>query len=182
MNKKILTVVVILFTIVVLSGCLKPEINIQNLEMKIHNLINKERQNNGLPPLEYDSALSKIARAHSKDMVNRNYYSHYNLGGMGPTERAQAAGYNTYKDFGDYYTDGIAENICKDNLLESGYDICFIPLNDYKDEDELADSIVDAWMTSSGHYQNIMDLNYDREGIGVAISSNDDVLVTQDFW
>jgi uncharacterized protein YkwD len=173
MKKKIIVVgILVLFLCIGLSGCLKPEININELEMEIHNLINKERQKQGLSTLEYDIKLAEIARTHSKDMVNRNFYSHYNPEGQGPTERAISAG---------FYTDGIGENICKDNLLETGYSICFIPLNDWKDLGELAESIVESWMGSYGHRENILSYMYYCEGIGVAISSNDEVLVTQDL-
>lgn len=58
---------------------------------------------------------------------------------------------------------------------------CFIPLNDWKGEDELAQSIVDNWMGSIGHRQNILSSMYYWEGIGVAIASNDEVYVTQNF-
>lgn len=173
MNKKFLIFgIAFLLIFVGLSGCLKPEININNLEMKIHNLVNEERIKNGITPLEYNNNLANIARFHSQDMANRNFFSHYNPEGQGPTERAIAAG---------YYTDGIGENICMDNLLESGYSICFIPLNDWKDEDELAQSVVDNWMGSIDHRQNILSSMYYWEGIGVAIASNDEVYVTQDF-
>jgi len=177
----IILVVVVLLLTVGLSGCLKPEMSIQDLEMEIHDLVNLERQKNGLPPLSWDAQLADTARSHSQDMVKRSYFSHYNPEGQGPTERAIAAGYSCYKDYGYYYTEGIAENICQDNLLESGYEICFIPLNNWKDKNKLASSIVNNWMTSFGHRQNILDISYDREGIGVAISSNDVVYVTQNF-
>ena len=69
-----------------------------------------------------------------------------------------------------------------DNLLESGFSINFIPLNDWKEQNELAASVVNNWMGSFGHRQNILESNYDKEGIGVAIASNDEVYVTQNFW
>ena len=100
MKKQMLIVgIITLFICVELSGCLKPDINIQNLEIKIHNLINNERQSRGLSTLEYDYALAKIAGDHSEDMVIRNFFSHNNPDGLGPTDRAKMAGYNTYKDF-----------------------------------------------------------------------------------
>ena len=184
MNKSavLVKISVLLIILVSFSGCLKPEINVNSLELKIHDLVNNERIQNGLQSLEYDNELANIARAHSIDMANRNFFSHTNPDGLGPTERANAAGYRTHKDFGTYYVDGIGENICQENILESGYDICFIPLNDWNDENELAKSVVDLWMTSPGHRQNILTSTYDVEGIGVAIASDNKVYVTQDFW
>ena len=94
-------------------------IDILGLEAEIHSLINNERQSYGLAPLEYDTLLAQIARAHSVDMAARNYFNHTNLEGLGPTERAKAAGYNCYKNFGSYFTDGISENIFKNSLYSS---------------------------------------------------------------
>jgi len=183
MNKHLIILgIAVLLICVGLSGCLKPEINVQELELEIHNLINEERRKNGLSELEYDYNLATIARGHSKDMAKRFYFSHYSPEGDGPTERAIKANYPAYKDYGTYYTEGIAENICQDNMLDSGYDICFIPLNDWNDKSELANSIVDSWMNSYGHRQNILDSSYDKEGIGVAFAIGNDVYVTQDFW
>jgi uncharacterized protein YkwD len=157
-------------------------LDISKLEMEIHSLINTERQRNNLPSLEYDTKLAEIARNHSHDMATQNYFSHYNLKGQGPTERAKAAGYNCYKNFGRYYTDGIAENIFQNWLYSSTTYYAGITTHDWNTQKELVSSTVNGWMGSSGHRQNILNLNYSKEGIGVAISDDDKVLITQDFW
>jgi len=159
-----------------------PAIDISELEMAIHSLINIERQRNGLPSLEYDIKLAEIARNHSLDMATHNYFDHYNLIGQGPTERAKAAGYNCYKNFGAYYSDGIAENCHQGWLYSSTTYYYGIATHDWNTQAELAESTVNGWMSSSGHRQNILNPDYSREGIGVAISDDDKVLVTQDFW
>jgi uncharacterized protein YkwD len=160
----------------------RPVIDIPKLEMEIHSLINTERQRNNLPSLGYDTKLAEIARNHSLDMATHNYFDHYNSSGQGPTERAKAAGYNCYKNFGSYYTDGIAENILQDWLYSSTTYYGGIATHDWNTQEELANSAVNGWMGSPGHRQNILNPNYSREGIGVAISSDDKVLITQDFW
>jgi uncharacterized protein YkwD len=160
---------------------LKPEINIASLESEIHNLINRERQNHGLSSLQFDSKLSDIARTHSQDMAINNYFSHDNLVGQGPTERAAAIGYPTTKDFGSYYVVGIGENIHKGWLYSQvtyGWTISY----DWYTQSEIAYNAVNGWMNSSGHRQNILTSTYDKEGIGVAISDDYAVYVTQDFW
>jgi uncharacterized protein YkwD len=157
-------------------------IDISKLEMEIHSLINIERQGNNLPSLEYDIRLAEIARNHSLDMATQNYFDHYNLTGQGPTERAKAAGYNCYKNFGSYYSDGIAENIFQNWLYNSTTYYYGIATHDWNTQEELASSTVNGWMNSSGHRQNILNPGYSKEGIGVAISNDDKVLITQDFW
>jgi len=158
-----------------------PSININELENQIHVLVNAERTSQGLQPLQYDTQLADIAREHSKDMAVNNYFSHTNLEGQGPTERAKAAGYDCYKNYGSYYTDGIAENIMQ-NWLYSSKTIEPIPKYNWKTQSEIASSTVEGWMNSPGHRSNILNSNYDKEGIGVAIASDYKVYITQDFW
>lgn len=160
---------------------LKPDIDISSLESEIHNLINNERQNNGLRPLSLDSRLSDIARAHSVDMAQNSYFEHINLRGQDPTARANAKGYSCYKDYGGYYTEGIAENIFQNNLYDSITYVNMVPFHDWNSQSEIAQSTVQGWMNSPGHRQNILTATYDQEGIGVAISSDDKVYITQDF-
>jgi len=161
----------------------KPSINIAELETEIHVLINNERQKNGIPTLQYDTELSDIARGHSRDMATRNYFEHINPEGDGPTERAIKAGYNVHKELGGgYYSDGIGENIFQNNLYDSVTYYNGIPVYDWNSQSEIAITTVDGWMNSPGHRQNIINSGYNKEGIGVAISSDDKVYITEDFW
>jgi len=206
MNKQLIIIgVVVLLVVVGLSGCItyqdekgthfglpevhksnideKPVINILELEEQIHNLINIERQDYGLSPLSYDTQLADIARAHSQDMAERNYFSHYNPEGDGPTERAIKAGYPVHKEQGGgWYSDGIAENIYQNNLYDGITYYDNVPEYDWNSQSEIASSTVTGWMNSPGHRQNILSSSYDKEGIGVAISSDYKVYITQDFW
>lgn len=65
----------------------------KKLEVKVHELINKERMKHGLKPFKYSKKLSQIARAHSIDMANRDYTSHYTPEGLNPWQRAGKAGF-----------------------------------------------------------------------------------------
>ena len=180
--KQIAIIGIILLLLVGLSGCIKPSIDIQALEKEIHNLINGERASYGLSALEYDEDLADIARSHSQDMANRNFFDHYNPEGLGPTERAVAAGYSCYKNYGNYYVNGIAENIFQNNMYDSVTYLVIIPLYEWNDQHDLAVSTVNGWMSSYGHRENILDSSYSKTGLGVAISSSDKVYITQDFW
>ncbi len=160
----------------------KPTVNITELEIEVHNLINLERQSRGLRALSLDTKLSDIARDHSKDMAQNNFFDHDNLKGQDPTAIAKAQGYNTYKNFGAYYRDGIGENILQNNLYDSVTYINGIPTYDWNTQSEIAQSSVQLWMNSPGHRQNILDPDYDKEGIGIAISSDGKVYITQDLW
>jgi uncharacterized protein YkwD len=162
-------------------GIAKPDIDISSLEMEIHTGINQQRRSNGLPPLSYDSTLASIARKHSEDMARNHYFSHNNLQGLDPSGRATRDGYSCYKDYGSYYTTGLAENIMQNNLYDSVTYYNGIPRYDWNSDEEIARSTVNGWMTSPGHRQNILTSTYDREGIGAAIASDDKVYITEDF-
>lgn len=159
----------------------KPYIDISQLELDIHNLVNEKRVLYGLPELEWDNKLSDIARSHSIDMANRDFFDHDNPDGQSPTDRGNAANYYCRKDFGYYYTEGLAENIFQNNLYDSITYVNLIPFYDWKREEEIAASTVSGWMDSPGHRENILTGAFDKEGIGIAISSDDEVLITQDF-
>ena len=161
---------------------LGPDINISELEWNIHLLINKERDSYGLHSLEYDYELAEIARNHSEDMAKNNFFSHTNLGGEDPTDRARRHGYMLHKELGGgWYSEGIGENIFLLWRYDSTVYIYLIPIHDWNSQIEIAEDAVNGWMYSYGHRQNILNSNYSKEGIGVAILG-DKIYVTQDFW
>jgi len=101
-------------------------------------------------------------------MANNNYFSHYTLGGLSPTDRAIAAGYPGCKVGTTVYSNyGIGENI-------------FMEWGNLGTHSDIAHSAFNAWMNSSGHRANILDSYYVSEGIGCAIVG-DRVYITEDF-
>ena len=142
---------------------------IKELEQRIHFLVNAQRPN----PLGFDKALAAIARTHSADMARYNYFSHDNLRGQSPTDRGAAVGYDCLKDYGPHYTYGLAENIFYASLYEQYWTVNgVIVRKDWYEIQELAEVVVDGWMDSPGHRENILEDGYGLQGIGVAISSD----------
>ena len=138
--------------------CMLGRCDTEKLAFLIHDKINEERKQNGLKELSWDSKLALIAEKHSKDMGQREYYSHVTPEGLEPTDRANNAGYSCKKNYGSYYTIGISENLSQIKGVIGGYE-------------NISDSVVEGWMNSPGHRQNILEKNYDRQGIGVAIDN-----------
>lgn len=158
------------------------DISSPGIAREVHSLVNHEREAAGLPDLAWDDALTDIAVAHSADMAAAGYFSHDDLSGSDPTVRALTAGYNCTKDFGSYYTFGISENIFQNNLYDSAvYFSNRSPVYYWNSPDTIAGTTVGGWMNSSGHRKNILSAVYDREGIGVAVASDDKVYITEDF-
>ena len=102
--------------------------------------VNGERASAGCDPLRVDPRLTAAAQEHSEDMDRRDYMGHENPEGEGPADRALRHGYDAWG----------AENVAEGQTS--------------------AAQVMDAWMGSRGHRDNI--LNCDLVAIGVGESGN----------
>lgn len=118
-------------------------------------LVNDERVAMAAAPLQHDGTLREVARAHSEDMVARSFFAHVNPDNQDPFDRMAAAGV-TFSAAGE----NIAWNM--------GYA-------------DPAGTAVTGWMNSSGHRANILNGNFVRTGMGVAIAPDGAVYFTQVF-
>jgi len=160
----------------------KPEFDAKQIEYLVHELTNQERLNHGLSQLTFDSEIMQIARGHSLDMAEREYFAHETPEGFTPTDRADQNGYSCQKIVGLLIYSGIAENIFQGHLFDSYYTINDeITSYEWSTEEEIAKITVDGWMNSPGHRENILTEIFDREGIGVEITQDHKVYVTQNF-
>lgn len=136
----------------------------KEIEQAILKYTNQERKNNGVPELKWDGKLAEVARSHSLDMVQNDFFSHTNQKGEDPTARALRIGYNVHKELGGgWFSDGIAENIGK-MPIGSVQGVGYVS----SDADSIAKAQVNSWMDSQGHRQNILDSKYSNLGVGVA--------------
>ena len=121
------------------------------MELEVIRLVNEERKKEGLAPFTHSPELSKVARAKSQDMADKNYFSH--------TSPTYGDPFTMMKSFGiKYRTAG--ENIAK------GY---------YS-----AESVVKGWMNSSGHRANILNPSFNKIGVGY-VNANGTTYWTQQF-
>ena len=158
----------------------RPGIDITRLEKNIHTLLNKEREKRGLSALLWDEGLNKVARKHSRAMADRNFFSHNDPEGRGFQDRYKAGGIECKIQIGNTVYMG-AENIAQDNLYSSyGYRNGERFFN-WNSEGEIAESVVRGWMSSRGHRANVLTPYYRRQGIGVALSGDGKVYITEDF-
>jgi len=160
----------------------KPEFNAQQIEYLVHELTNEERLDHGLSQLAFDPEITQIARGHSSDMAEREYFAHETPEGLTPTDRAKQNEYSCQKIVGLLIYSGIAENIFQGHLFDSYYTVNGeITSYEWSTEEEIAKTTVDGWMNSPGHRENILTEIFDREGIGVEITQDHKVYVTQNF-
>ena len=116
--------------------------NLDRIAAATFCLHNEERAEAGLEPLGWSDKLAASATAHSKDMVAERFFSHENLLGLNPFERIRAAGY-------DYTSAG--ENIA----WAAGPDR------------PTPRSIMESWMDSPGHRENILRPEFRHVGLGI---------------
>lgn len=158
----------------------KPVIAADTLAKRIHTLINRERTNQGLSPLSWDNALSRIAQGHSRDMAVRKYFSHDSPEGRDFSFRYRQEGYSCAVRTGYTIYTG-AENIFQNNLYDSVTTVNGRAYYDWNSEERIAETTVRGWMISPGHRKNILTPHWRNEGIGIFIAPDDKVFITQNF-
>jgi len=127
-----------------------------SLEQRVFEQINQKRLENGLKKLIWSDEVARIARTHSANMANFNFFSHQGLDGKRVDDRADAAGLRKWRMIGE----NIAYNSGFENPVERA---------------------IFGWMNSAGHRQNILRDNWNETGIGVAVSPQGRFYITQVF-
>jgi uncharacterized protein YkwD len=157
------------------------DIDVARLEMRIHDLINQERKNAGLPTLAWSQPLQRIARDYSQDMATRNFFSHVDPEGRTFVQRYRRAGFKcaVRKSFFSISLGG--ENIAYNTISGAIVHRKGQAMTSWEAEEQFAAAVVRQWMTSASHRRNILTRYFRQEGIGVAMGKNGKVLITQNF-
>ncbi|WP_338766383.1 CAP domain-containing protein [Bernardetia sp. ABR2-2B] len=87
--------------------------------------------------ITWDEALEQAAYLHSKDMNDKNYFSHTGKDGSSAGDRIKRQGY-------DWRTYG--ENIAEGYTSE--------------------EAVIEGWKNSEGHCRNMMNANFEEMGVG----------------
>ena len=103
-------------------------------------LHNETRADHGLEPLCINPVLTRAARSHSREMVEKDYFSHYSDDGEGVGARLRRFGYDW--------------SVCGENLAGG-----------YSDPGE-PDSVFELWTKSTHHRANILDGRFRQVGVG----------------
>jgi uncharacterized protein YkwD len=159
------------------------DLNRTRIERLVHEEINDRRRGHNLRPIQFDKELREIARYHSKDMAENQYFAHESPSGETMDDRYDKFGYDCRVDMsGNQYATG-AENIAStyafENVVRDNGDTAY-----YSDEKEIAQGLVNQWMNSTGHRENTLKSHWENEGIGIYIIEIDGktrVYATQNF-
>lgn len=117
--------------------------DVKALELRVVELVNKERVSRGLQPLVNNWQLQRVARYKATDMLNKRYFSH--------TSPTYGSPFNMMENFGIYFSSA-GENIAMGQRTP--------------------EEVIRAWMNSPGHRANILSATYTQIGVGYAKGSN----------
>ncbi|MDJ0847403.1 MAG: CAP domain-containing protein [Myxococcota bacterium] len=123
------------------------------LEARFHQMVNEYRVGRQLIPMARDAALDAVARAHSQDMARRRYLAHVNPEGQDPLDRIEAAGIDGF-------------TLAAENA----------GLTDRSDPNR---EILEGWIASPIHRNNLHAPPFNRTGIGIARSRDGTWYITQ---
>ena len=137
------------------SKCGGGKIFLRAKEKRLLTLHNNVRRDRDLRTFCVSPALQRAARAHSRDMIQRDYFSHYTKGkNEGACTRIANFGYNW---------SSCAENIGHNSTPEGMFR---------------------TWMNSAGHRRNILDPRFREIGVGAYTGDyigNKTTMYTVDF-
>ncbi|OHB05319.1 MAG: hypothetical protein A3A26_01895 [Candidatus Zambryskibacteria bacterium RIFCSPLOWO2_01_FULL_47_14] len=120
-------------------------------EQEIFSMVNVERKKAGLEDLVWDEEMAEVARAHSLDMWQRQYFAHENPDGETPLDRL-------LED--EIMLEKAGENLALARTIARAHK---------------------GLMDSPGHWRNILESDFGRIGIGVIDGGKHGKMVTQNF-
>jgi uncharacterized protein YkwD len=127
--------------------------NLPNFSKDLLERINAERRAGAtcggqakpaVAALGWNTTLTDAAKLHSQDMIARNFFDHTNPSGQDAGDRVSAQGYNW---------NAVGENIAAGQRS--------------------VQQVMDGWMASSGHCNNIMNSNFAEVGVACVLEPND---------
>jgi len=124
----------------------------RSFEMQSFDLANATRVAMGLKPFEWDDRIAEIARKHSRDMAEREYFGHTNLMGQNPFDRMRSGGILYSKA-----AENIAAGLPNAIFAHAG------------------------WINSAGHRKNVLG-DTERLGVGVHLGGEMRTYYTQNFY
>lgn len=133
-------------------------------ELAIHEETNRVRESRGIGTVAYDPQIAYVSRRYSQTMKEESEFGH-NVNGRFPRERV-----SKYR----ISCDDLAEN-----LYRIQYKSAYIPGPSPSD---VSKTVVDGWLDSDeGHRENLLSDEWAYEGIGVYVTADARVYVTQTF-
>jgi len=123
-------------------------------EAQLFSRVNEVRADHSLIALRGSSELAAVARGHAEDMVRRGYFAHESPEGKNALDRAKAAGLSGFAL--------LAENIGASSV-----------------GGDRIEAIVDAWMQSHDHRENVLNPAFNTAGVAVVEAPDGRTIVVE---
>ncbi len=125
--------------------------DLRQAEQLMFEIINRTRVEEGLPPLRYDRRLAVVARSHSQDMMQNEFFAHVSPDRGDLSRRL---------DLAEIKAKRFSENIADNRDIGAAHR---------------------GLMDSPAHRRNILDPGLHRVGIGIVKADDGQLFITQDF-
>ncbi len=119
--------------------------DVRQFQRSLLCLHNAERRKHGLSRMHWNGTLARVGGAYARDMVARHYFGHFGPGGRDHMDRLASTGYKP----------GVGCWTAGENLLTSN-------------GPSTASQVMQAWMNSPAHRQNVLRAGWHDFGLGVA--------------
>jgi uncharacterized protein YkwD len=143
----------------------------------IHDMVNQERQKANINVLEFDSALSATAASDSRYLAEL-------LDGAGQTDsiRVEEPARECFTRYGVAYIESNVNSTLSTPVYSHEIYYDGVPVRKaYLSTEQLAEQIVDTWMQRPVQRQEIRNSVYRKHAVGLAVSKDEEVFVTQYF-
>jgi uncharacterized protein YkwD len=177
-HKKVHWIVILFVLVILIVSSIPTQVNVvsnasagkygdiapTSYEFELLNKINENRSANSAPPLKLNSTLWWVARAHSQDMIDNDFFDHTSSQ-QGPFNGATFR--ERVNDHAEYQNTYVGECIA---VKSSGIDV---------------EWCMSAWKNSPPHWDIIINPNLKEAGIGILVGNWDgypnSALYTADF-
>lgn len=129
--------------------------SLKTMEWRMLKLLNRDRRQHGLKPVRMQEDLRHVARKHSLDMAQKDYFDHVNMKAQSPSDRLRLS--------------GVTDVVSGENLAKIG---------GFPNPTQHAEV---GLMNSPGHRANILNSLYNTVGIGVIQDKKGVYYFTQNF-
>lgn len=137
----------------------------------MYKFVNEERTNRGLGQLDRNSTLQELADYKAEKMADNRYISHTSPDGQTVSDRFDRFNLDCSK-FG--------ENLAQTHYKEK-VDVNYGAYDTYTTEQELAEGVIKQFMASDSHKENILDTKWESISLGIGITDEGRVYVSQEF-
>ncbi len=134
--------------------------HLEKVEDLVFEMTNQARRAKGLEPLIKDDELRIVARAYSDDMLVRHFFDHITPEGLSFDKRISKLYRHRVRFIGENIWDAIGYNPSEIH--------------------QLAKEIMDSWLSSPTHRENLLDPDFTHLGVGVS-ARRQMIRATQEF-